>query len=104
MSRLGYAGEYKVKKMLIDVHRKQNVVKAAIGQAFDYIVFVPNGNAISKIVEVKECHKSKYSPSARDKQQFRRILAFCDEHKCRSELWIIHPRRPPIKAEMGEFL
>lgn len=104
MSRKGYNAEHKVKQMLIDVHGKQNVLKLAIGQAADYIVLVPNQNAISKIVEVKECHARKYYPSKKEKIQFKRILALCDEHQCKDELWIIHPRKAPIKANLRDFI
>ena len=104
MARKGYAGEYKIKNMLIDVHGRQNVIKLAIGQAADYIVFVPNQNAISKVVEVKEFHSNKFYPSAREKEQFRRIMAFCDEHKCKSELWLVHPRRGPVMVPLSDFI
>lgn len=85
--RKGYASEYKSKKELVDTYGKDNCIKVAISQVgSDYLV-ICCGELI-KTVEVKECHDKKYYPSAKDKDQFRRIVDFAKSQGCIAELWV----------------
>jgi len=98
--RKGYRAEYKAKKELIEKYGTGNVLKVAIGGAVDFLVLSPNKNKIEKIVEVKECHKNKYYPSAREKIQFERLKEIGKNHSVKSELWIKHPRNNFIKKRL----
>lgn len=80
MSRKGYYAEKLIKDNLVKDYGKSNVIKCAIGQAFDYIVFCPNLNKIRRIVEVKSIHQKTYSPTTKEMKQFERIDKFAKEH------------------------
>ena len=87
--RKGYSGEYRAKSELIERFGKECVLKIAIYQiGADYMV-IKEGILIM-IVEVKETNKSKYYPSAKEKQQFERIKAFAEINDCLAELWIYY--------------
>lgn len=95
MSRKGYASELLAKKELEDAYGKQNCIKVAIGSfGGDFIVLHPYSNEIVKIVEVKETHRKKYYPSAREKVQLARIKTFAKLHDIKAELWIRKPGEP----------
>jgi penicillin-binding protein-related factor A (putative recombinase) len=87
----GYRSEYLAKQKLCDIFGKQNVIKVAIGGAQDFIV-LQKGRVV-KFVEVKECHKNKFSASARERTQFDRIKDMALEHGCSFELWIHYPHK-----------
>lgn len=92
MSRKGYQAEYECKKKLIEEFGFLNVFKNAISnQGADYLV-VMEGRLV-KCVEVKECHGKKYYPLPDEKEQLKRILTFCEEHKIIGEVWIKYPNR-----------
>lgn len=98
--RKGYMGEYKAKKELIQKYGKENVLKVAIGGAVDFLVLTPGKNKIEKIVEVKECHKNKYYPTQREKEQFERLKRLGKKHSIKTELWIKFPRNDFIKKRL----
>jgi peptide subunit release factor 1 (eRF1) len=98
--RKGYRAEYQAKKELMDKYGKENILKVAIGGAVDFLVLSPNKNSIEKIVEVKECHKNKYYPCARERIQFERVKEIGKNHSVETELWIKHPRNDFIKKNL----
>lgn len=69
---------------------KLSVIKVAIGGAQDFIV-VDRGQLIL-VVEVKECHSSKYYPSLKEQDQLKRIVEFCKHNCCLCEVWIHYPK------------
>jgi len=97
MVRKGYMAEKWVKDKLVALYGKDDVIKVAIAGKIDYIVL--NRGRIVKGVEVKECHQSRYTPSKREIEQFKWLLAFAKRHKCNAELWVLFPQgrgKPPI--------
>jgi len=98
--RKGYLGEYKAKKELIKEYGKENVLKVAIGGAVDFLILKPGKNKIEKIVEVKECHKKKYYPTQREKEQLKRLKRIGKKHSIKTELWIKFPRNDFIKKKL----
>jgi peptide subunit release factor 1 (eRF1) len=98
--RKGYRAEYKTKQELIEKYGKENVLKVAIGGAVDFLVLKPGKNKIEKIVEVKECHKKKYYPTEREKDQLKRLKKLGKEHSIPCELWIKFPRKDFIKKKL----
>ena len=87
MYRRGYKAELKAKKELQKTYGKDNVVKIAIGGAEDFLV-VGCGELI-KVVEVKEVHNKKYYPTAREQEQFRRIIYFAQLHHIPAEQYFL---------------
>jgi len=98
--RKGYKAEYTAKKELIREFGEENVLKIAIGGAVDFLVLKPNKNRIEKIIEVKECHKNKYYPTPREREQFERLKLLGKKHSIKTELWIKHPRNNFIKKKL----
>jgi hypothetical protein len=98
MVRKGWQEEYLAKQMLIKQVGELNVLKLAIGQAADFIVFEPNQNKIKAIVEVKKrstkivksgnktYEYDKYYMSE-NKDQWERMIRFAREHGIPLELW-----------------
>lgn len=89
MARKGYRGEWLAKRKLGIKYGKQNVIKVAIGGAQDFIVL--SKGRIIKFIEVKECHKKKFYPSPREKDQFSRIENLAKEHNAAFEVWVKYP-------------
>jgi len=57
----------------------------------DFIV-VSKGK-VERVIETKMCHAKKYYPLPTEREQFRRIKTFCDEHQVKGELHIKYPSR-----------
>ena len=92
MARKGYREEKIVKDWLVNRYGKQNVVKAAIGQAIDYIILAPKLDRIAMFVEAKGTHKKKYYMSA-DKDQWKRAKEMAIEHSVPLYLFIKKPHQ-----------
>ena len=102
MTRKGYPEELLAKEELSETYGKINIIKVAIGTfGGDFIVLGNSDNVIHKIVEVKACHQKKYHPSAREKEQFRRIESFALQHHIRAELWVKYPYKPFEKKQLA---
>ena len=90
--RKGYAEEYLAKKELIKQYGKENVIKLAIGEIFDFTILKPNSKEIEKIVESKGFHNKKKYYSKREKIQIERLVKYSD-HGIRVEVWKKAPHR-----------
>jgi len=101
MMKKGYYSELKSKEELIEIYGYPNVIKVAIGGAFDFLIIC--GGELIKTIEVKSIHnKKKYYPTKKDKFQFDRIIKFSQAHGCIAELWIykFFGRGKPIIKEI----
>jgi len=87
MWRKGWYEEKLAKEKIIRQYGRENVIKCAIGQLFDYIVLHPNADRILKVVEVKRNPKGK-------KEQIEKIKEWCKGHKVRFEYWKKKPNKP----------
>lgn len=90
MVRRGYNSELSVKKKLVKEFGMDNVIKVAIG-SFGSDFFIVSKGRLMKCVEVKETHAQKYYPLSGEKEQFKRIAEFCNEHGIKCELHIHYP-------------
>lgn len=94
--RLGYSGEYLVKKKLIEKYGKDSVQKIAIGGLIDF--FVIEGNRIVAAVEVKTCHAEKYYSSSREKIQFEKSEEWCKKREIPYIIVIYYPKKRSLEA------
>ena len=88
--RKGYNAEHKTKQELGEIYGKDNIVKVAIGGAFDFFV-ICMGNVI-KLVEVKETKRNKYYSTLQEKEQIERIKKFAELQQIPAEMWIYYKK------------